>query len=382
MRRMSDRKKVLAFAREPGGADTIAPVIGQLLEGGKVDVVVLAKEYARARFAVAGLSYEEVVWADEPTLGEQVGGILADLKPDVLLTSASSRPQDDLTEKYFWKYGADLGIPSLAVLDQWQNYILRFSGPHEGEKLAYMPSCVAVMDEGVRKEMVAEGFPDDRLYVSGHPRFDVLHAYKSNTSRVQAREKVAAFGIDTDALLLSFVSEPARRFFAQEEGFDEAATFSALLDACRRIETDQRLEVVLKYHPRNIFEDFADLPSTMADDRVRVHHIQNEIEPCDLLLASDLVVGMISILLVDSVLLGVPTLSAQLGGFNHGRCVPEKYDAISVVRNTAELDCAVRSLLTEKEFREQYLLKQTRFSVARDAIMHIKDKVFALAGVD
>ena len=48
MRRMSDRKKVLAFAREPGGADTIAPVIGQLLEGGKVDVVVLAKEYARA----------------------------------------------------------------------------------------------------------------------------------------------------------------------------------------------------------------------------------------------------------------------------------------------------------------------------------------------
>ncbi|MGY8825884.1 MAG: hypothetical protein ACKVJG_18445, partial [Candidatus Latescibacterota bacterium] len=233
---MKAKKKVLAFAREPGGADTIAPVIGQLIAGGKVDVVVLAKEYARARFAAAGLPYEETTWGDEPELGKQVGGIIAKLRPDVLLTSASSRPQDDLTEKYFWKYGADYSIPSLAVLDQWQNYMLRFRGPNEGEKMAYMPSCVAIMDEGVREEMVAEGFPETRLYVSGHPRFEVLQKYRASVSRAQARAKVAALGIDTEALLLSFVSEPARRFFAREEGFDEAATFSALLDSCQRLQ--------------------------------------------------------------------------------------------------------------------------------------------------
>jgi hypothetical protein len=139
--------------------------------------------------------------------------------------------------------------------------------------------------------------------------------------------------------------------------------------------------VVLKYHPRNIPEDFVGLQNSAVSDRVRVHHMQNEIEPCDLLLASDLVVGMISILLVDSVLLGVPTLSAQLGGFNHGRCIPEKYGAISVARKTAELDCAVGSLLMSKEFRERYLLKQAKFAVARDGITRIRDKVFALAGV-
>jgi len=379
---MSAKKKVLAFAREPGGADTIAPVIGRLLEDGKVDVVVLAKEYARARFAAAELPYEEMVWEDEPELEKQVGKIVVAQRPDVLLTSASSRPQDDLTEKYFWKYGADYCIPSLAVLDQWQNYMLRFSGPNKGEELAYMPSCVAVMDEEVRRDMVAEGFPETRLYVSGHPRFEVLQKYSASVSRTQARAKVAALGIDTDALVLSFVSEPARRFFSQEEGFDEVATFSALLDSCSRLETDKRIEVVLKYHPRNIPEDFTNLSHSAVENRVRVHHIQNQIEPCDLLLASDLVVGMISILLVDSVLLGVPTLSAQLGGFNHGLCVPEKYGAISVARKTEELDRAVESLLLQQDAREQYLLKQSKFVVARDGISRIKDRACALAGVN
>jgi hypothetical protein len=379
---MGDKKKVLAFAREPGGADTIAPVIGQLRKRDRVEAILLAKEYAGARFAAAGLDYREVAWADESSLRQQVAEIVQVERPDALLTSASSRPQDDMTEKYFWKMGGDLQVPSLAVLDQWQNYILRFSGPGAGEKLGYMPTCVAVMDETVRREMIAEGFPDERILVTGHPRFAALRSYGERVNRATARGKLAALGIDPEAVVVTFVSEPARRFFAAEEGFDEASTLTALLASCKPLAQDRKVEVVLKYHPRNLPEDFSAVHGPEDGANLRLHHMQNQLEPWDLLLASDLVVGMISILLVDSVLLGVPTLSVQLGGENEGRCVPEKYGAISVVRQTALLPDEVAALLTREEYRRQYLKRQQKFTVVRDAIARIEDKVYEFAGAN
>ena len=115
---------------------------------------------------------------------------------------------------------------------------------------------------------------------------------------------------------------------------------------------------------------------------MRVHHVRNELEPWELLLASDLVVGMISILLVDSVLLGVPTLSVQLGGFNDGRCIPEKYGAISVAHCSDELHSLVKALLTQDEYKSQYLHKQKKFTVARDGIARIENKMYEFAGIN
>ena len=379
---MGNKKKVLAFAREPGGADTIAPVIGQLRKQGKVEAVLLAKEYAGARFAAAGLDYQEVEWADESGLRQQVAEIVEAERPDALLTSASSRPQDDMTEKYFWKVGCDLQVPSLAVLDQWQNYILRFSGPRTEEKLGYIPTCVAVMDETVRRDMVAEGFPDDSILVTGHPRFDALREYGERVDRNAVRGKLATLGIDPEAVVVTFISEPARRFFAAEEGFDEASTLTALLASCETLAQDRKVEVVLKYHPRNLPEDFATVHEPEEGGNLRLHPMQNQLEPWDLLLASDLVVGMISILLVDSVLLSVPTLSVQLGGGNEGHCVPEQYGAISVVRQAAALPESVSALLTRGDYRQQYLKQQQKFTVVRDAIARIEGKIYEFTGTN
>ncbi|MDP6702285.1 MAG: hypothetical protein QGH25_21705, partial [Candidatus Latescibacteria bacterium] len=134
---MVHKKKILAFAREPGGADTIAPVVARLRREDRVEIDLLAKDFAAARFAAAGLDFEEVPWKAEPALEKQVETILSERCPDALFTGASGRPEDDMTEKYFWKCGADRAVPSLAVLDQWQNYILRFSGTGADERLAY-----------------------------------------------------------------------------------------------------------------------------------------------------------------------------------------------------------------------------------------------------
>ena len=378
---MAVQKRILAFAREPGGAETIAPVVAKLRNRGQVEVELLAKDYSAARFAAVGLDYVDTEWADGEGLGPQVEAIIAERSPDVLLTSASSRPQDDMTEKLLWKFAADRDVPSLAVLDQWQNYIMRFSGPSAGERLSYMPSCVAVMDEAVRRDMVSEGFPTDRILVSGHPRFEVLHDYAARTDRDAARDKVIALGIEPDARIVTFVSEPARRFFAAEEGFDETSTLAALLDCCRGWADGDAIDIALKYHPRNTLDDFAEIDDPASESGLRLHHIVDEIEPWDLLLASDLVVGMISILLVDSVLLGIPTLSVQLNGYNVDRCIPSKYGAIAVAREVEELRARVGQLLDQGEFRRSYLQRQRAFAVSRDGIALVESKIYEFAGL-
>ena len=379
---MATKKRILAFAREPGGADTIAPVVAKLRSHGQVEVELLAKDFSAARFAAVGLDYVNVEWADGKGLGSQVEAIVTDRRPDALLTSASSRPQDDMTEKLLWKFAADQAVPSLAVLDQWQNYVTRFSGPSAGEQLGYMPSCIAVMDETVRRDMVSQGFPAERIFVSGHPRFEVLRDYVARTDRDAARGKVAELGLESDARIVTFVSEPARRFFAAEEGFDEVSILVALLDCCRGWADSGPIDIALKYHPRNIPEDFAEIVEPATESGLRLHHIVGEIEPWDLLMASDVVVGMISILLVDSVLMGIPTLSAQLGGYNTDRCIPAKYGAISVAREVKELSDGVGQLLVRDEFRRCYLQRQQKFSVLRDGIGCLERKIYEIVGIN
>ena len=370
-----NKKKIIAFAREPGGADTIAPVVKQLIQRDDVEVELFSKDYAGARFTAAGLDFVDIGWGEQCKLERKVRELVLAQQPDGLLTAASSRPTDDMTEKYFWKVGGDCGIPSVAVLDQWQNYAMRFSGPTEAERLRYLPTCIAVMDEDVRRDMISEGIPEDRICVTGHPRFAALKEYHNQSIRKKAREKLARLGVDKTRQIIVFVSEPARRFFAVEEGYDEAETLNALLKVCEKNSKHGQLEVVLKYHPRNIEEDFL---RVFNQGQIPLHVIRNEIEPWEVLIAADLVVGMISILLVDSVLLGIPTLSVQLGSKKAGRCLPEREGAIVGVRDYASLQAEVDSLLNCIEYRARYVERQKSFSILQDGISRIEHTLYEL----
>ena len=112
--------------------------------------------------------------------------------------------------------------------------------------------------------------------------------------------------------------------------------------------------------------------------QVPLHMIRNEIEPWEVLIAADLVVGMISILLVDSVLLGIPTLSVQLGSKKVGRCLPEREGAIVGVRDYASLQAEVDSLLNCIEYRARYVERQKSFSILQDGISRIDHKMYEL----
>lgn len=376
-------KRVLAFAREPGGADAIAPVVRRLRQHGRVQVSLVAKDFAAERFRLAGLDHQCIPRVDRAQTEDQVNRLLDQARPQVLLTSASSRPEDDMTEKFLWTCGERRGIPSLAVLDQWQNYAMRFSGAAVEERLAFQPTCIAAMDEKVRSDMVAEGLPAARILVSGHPRFDALGDFLAGWTAQAARKTRAELGVEEGALLVCFVSEPAKRFFAAEEGYTEAKALGRVLRGLEGLARRQGIPITaaLKHHPRNIPEDFADLEFSSGASPVRLVEVRGEVEPWPLLAAADCAVGMISILLIDAVLLGTPTLSVQINARHPDRCAAVNAGAIAAARSEAELHGLLESLLTDRGFRQEYLARQGRFKVGRGATRCIENRLYQFLGL-
>ena len=144
-------KKVLLFSCEPGGAEVIVPVAKLLAETRDYDVTVTGYGYAIERFERHQIPY---------TLVEKIekndNEFLNRFTPDLLITSATSIPAKDMSEKHLWYLAKNAGIKSIAMLDQWQNYSIRFSGTSDKEWLAYLPDAINCINDIGKKEMIGE----------------------------------------------------------------------------------------------------------------------------------------------------------------------------------------------------------------------------------
>lgn len=192
---MNPGMKVLFSSKDPGGANAIAPVIEALkTEGAEV--------------------------------GENVTA------PDIFIagTSAGDSPDKQIMRM--------LGsTPSLYVLDFWLNYWQRFSSLGEKD-FAFLPTRICVMDDIAKEEMIAEGFPAERLVVTGNPHFD--HFADAITQESEEKERIL------------FISQPLSSV-ANMPGFSPIAydEYAALKDMLQALETlPEHYYVSLRLHPK------------------------------------------------------------------------------------------------------------------------------------
>jgi len=187
------------------------------------------------------------------------------------------------------------GVPRLHVLDNWSSYAERIT--------EIVPDAYAVMDELARSEAIAAGVPEDIIHVTGHPNLGAL---------ADEAQAFPALSGQTDIL---FVSEPAKADQGlSARGYDEAGVAEALvagLAGCRH----DNATLWVAPHPR---EDRAEVTTRMTG-LMELHggFMPVKIVPADQVRRSlhgaSHVVGMTSILLYESWLLGRPTLSLQPG---------------------------------------------------------------------
>jgi len=286
---------ILALAHQIGSGRAIAPVIRALRARGH-NVVVAASGQAAEAFEREHIAFSEVDVGPESML-QRAMEMIDSVGTAAILTGTSAGVT---FEKVVIEIAKHRGIQTISLLDHWSNYLARFEGPSGIDH--YFPGSLAVMDETARRDLVEIGYAGNAIAVTGQPAFDGIIAFVTK-NRAAIREQ---FGVRGDERLVVFASEPQRRDHGDSLGYDETDALRMLLDSIADL-PDPKPRVLIKPHPT----ESTDALASVAAAYVPRPTIIGDADRWELALAADVVVGMTSLIRLESALLGTPAISLQ-----------------------------------------------------------------------
>lgn len=341
-------KKILLFARDPGGANAISPLDSKLRARG-YEVLLYGKDAALAQYRNSGLTGRDLALEAPVVSVDAYRSFLQSVQPDFILTGTGS---DDFAEKFFWQAAEQLKIPCFAILDHWFNYGIRFS-PYklveqdryeQDRRHPYLPTRILVMDEAVREAMLAEGFTPDRIRVAGQPHFDALREQAERFGPQTRHDYRQQYALTERDFLLAFISENITEPEKGDDlskyywGYTERSVFRNLMTALRPLadQGDRRVHVVVKPHPNETWDAYSELIAELAGGKLTAS-IDKAVHPVALCKAADLICGMSSMVLVEAVILGLQVLSVQIGLVREDPFILSRKGILSSILDPAEL---------------------------------------------
>jgi hypothetical protein len=340
----SDRATIIIVGRQAGTANAFVPVIRALHESQKqLNLVVLGISHAYRAWRDNGVDTIKVESFAE------AASILSKIRyPRFMLTGTSLEVADDA---HFWDWARKRSISTLAFVDSWVNYWQRFSSDPQGStRFDLLPDKIAVIDELAADRMKEAGCPPELLLVTGHPAFDELSHYRGKINH-QLRSKILPAGYDN---LILFLSEPHSQTYAPDArsilGYTEEDSLILTLNALEHIgkEDEKKFCVAVKLHPREPSEKFAAALETHNKFYENVMGLVVEGPRHALVAASDVVVGMTSMLLYEATLMGWPVVSVQPDRLQKSDLI-DNHAGISTATDHRQTLVALREILDLKE---------------------------------
>jgi hypothetical protein len=248
--------------------------------------------------------------------------VIAALRPDLVLATNSPRSEQAAVDA-----AAAAGVPSLAVLD-----LFGLPGDAFAARTAH-PDRVCVLAPAVADNLVAAGWPRERIRVTGNPAFDALHSGEARAAARQLRQRLG--WQRRRAVLLAAQPEPRDH---PDTRWGAGDALALALEAQLRAWVAQRPDCALlvRHHP-NAWHRLPRLPDTDA-----VHFSvpgEEAIEP--LLLAADAVVVQTTTVGLQAATLGIPVLSMRCSPGARGGL---DYAALGIARGVALVDDLPREL--------------------------------------
>lgn len=284
-------KKVIFFTCEPGGAEVLIPVIQKMSLDSSFDILVLTYGFAIDRFQKKSIPFIEIT----PIIKDDFS-LFDKYLSDFIITSATSLPQKDMSEKYLWHNAKQKNIPTIAFLDQWQNYAVRFSGIDKNEYLKYQPDIINCINNIAKQEMIKLGFNSKKLLELGHPYLSQLQDNVIDKDTILKTLK-----LNTTNKIVLFISEAIAENYGNTRGYTQYNTIDFLLSNKEFIKDKQ---IIIKLHPKDDISKYQKYKNHIL--------IQNEYSSLEMISISDYVIGMTSIMLIEAYILNKCVLSIQL----------------------------------------------------------------------
>lgn len=297
---------VLIYVEDPGAANFVARVPSGLRSRG---YSVLLGTRGNAKSYLEGQGIDSVVIPESVT----AESLLESCRPRVLLVGTSEDLEPLGLNLIAHAKGKNIG--SVGVVDGVANAAFRFRGK-TNDPLAFSPGWLLVPDGPTKKAYVHIGFPAERIVVVGHPRYEEVKDQAGRFERIGLQElrrrlypgarknqKIAVFlsEISTGLNPEQFKRSKAYRLSGRGKSiYRTEIVVEEFLDAIAPYRSD--VYAVLRLHPKNKRQDLA-----------RYHREFDQVshdEPAlEVVYASDLNVGMTTILLQEAALMGKRTLS-------------------------------------------------------------------------
>jgi len=363
---------VIAVCGDPGGANAVAPVIEILRAEGNVLVSALAYREACSLWDQRGLRHHSL--SEQMSFTEVLDYLIRE-DPSLLLTGTSFNGVD--LEKKFIAAARSLSIPSLSVLDFWSHYGVRFS--YANGRLSCIPDRIAVMDELARKEMIAAGFDEKHLVVTGQPAYDDLHLWGKKFGPEKIARLRNYLGVGPEDLMVLFASQPLSTLYGTDAsnplypGYTEVDVLSALSRSLKEIQKDihRKIVLVIRPHPREEPEAF----QFMHDNDIPVI-ISTSGNSRDLIMVADLVVGMTTALLVEACYLGMAVVSLQ-PGLRHADLLPTNRAGLSTgVYAEEDITPVIQQVLVTKPDRRPHPHSFQRVQIGNGAARRVARCVY------
>lgn len=318
------KHKIVFACQDPGGALAILSIIKKV-KPLCLEIKIFAGAFSDYIFKKNKIKF---IRADKYRFDK----LLAEIKefnPDLVIAGNSFGFSVD---KKVLRAARYLKVPSISIIDYWSNYWLRFNKPEEGRRLENLPNHIIVIDDLMRREMVAAGFPPKKLKVLGNPHFDSF-------------QRINKISIKSPIQKIIFISQPLRQIYNStgEINYDEYSVFSELIFVLKNLEKKiKQPKLIVRLHPKEEREKFDQFKRSG-------NFIVSQFAPLSgLINKNNLFVGMTSAVLFQAGLSGAPTISYQPGLKD-----PQKDTLISnrlgfsqLVRNRKDLEKTILQVLT------------------------------------
>jgi hypothetical protein len=298
--------RIFIYAQDGGGARAIAPVVRSLLEKYPEGVSVITHLFAEEIFGKYEFPVENLskIAGKVPLTLPAARRVLEEISPSAVFCTTSNNDQDPSNGEII-RASASLGIPCFAMMDHWKGWP-RFHDV-DGD-WSYLPDVLGVIDERALTRGLQEGISPERMEIVGHPHLEALAA-GGPADRKELREKL---GIeDGNVFVCTLFTQPMRGGNGLRpllEGERLKAVEKILGTLKDRMDRRGREALIfVRPHPREMAL-FGDIYESLPFGR-----LETETASLELAKASELVLGLDSMILYEAYCCGRPVLSLRLG---------------------------------------------------------------------
>lgn len=295
-------KKILFAAHDPGGYNVVEPLIDKFLNSSEYSLILAltgpsalrAEKYGDCEAEFVSLS--TTPFSDYPCEVDveesQIEELIRDKKPDVVITSTSINSN---LERYAIKFAQKYGIENYVYIDSWLGEDVRF----RSNKVNVVPNNILVCDQEMAKPYLVLQSEGAKVHVVGNAHLEDL-AKRAVNSKKRFTEK---------NYRMVFFSENIKHYYPTWQ----VNEFTVVKEILSNTETPYEYDFVIRPHPlesrehwKNFIEENKQLNSKLRlklDDKSDVY---------ESILKSDLNIGISTMALIESSIMGIPTISYQV----------------------------------------------------------------------